>query len=451
MRLSPAKCLACVLIVALGLRLAAGWYWQGRLDRQGSGPFGFGDSDGYWVLAHQIARGEPYQYGPEGFRVFRTPGYPVLLAPLFLLSDAPPIMWGRALSAVLDSAAVAAVGWLAWRLFNPWAGVLAAAMAAVYPGSIAAGVLVLSEAPFCPLMLLHLGLWMAAWREKGTGPICRNGPRPTFGWCPASHKLDLSPFPAIGLALAAGLAAGAATLMRPGWLLFIPFAVGIGVVFGRPRLRHLGLGAAMVVGLAAAMAPWWVRNACVTGRFVPTTLQVGASLYDGWNPKATGASDFELVEPVAKELRGQIVAADPSAAASGDWEFQLDARLRAEALDWARNNLGRAAELAAVKLLRMWNVWPNEPGMSAWPIRWGVAITYVPILALGIWGAARTLRRGWPYVLCWLPAVYFTLLHMVFVSSIRYRQPAMLGLMVLAAGVVGCWRVRDRREEKDEG
>ena len=69
----------------------------------------------------------------------------------------------------------------------------------------------------------------------------------------------------------------------------------------------------------------------------------------------------------------------------------------------------------------------------------------------GSWSAARTLRRGWPYVLCWLPAVYFTLLHMVFVSSIRYRQPAMLGLMVLAAGVVGCWRVRDRREEKDEG
>ena len=32
--------------------------------------------------------------------------------------------------------------------------------------------------------------------EKGTGPICRNGPQPTFGRCPASHKLDLSPFPA---------------------------------------------------------------------------------------------------------------------------------------------------------------------------------------------------------------------------------------------------------------
>jgi len=461
MKPSPAKCLALVLMAAFGLRLAAGWYWQGWLDGNHRGPFGFGDSEGYWVLARAIAHGEPYQYGPEGFRVFRTPGYPIVLTPvLMLVGNDPPVVWGRAFSAVLDTLAVAAVGWLAWRLFSPWAGVLAAAMAAVYPGSIAVGFLVLGEAPFCPLMLLHLGLWMAAWNACATearSPDKKRGPAPGTARC-------LSPFV---LAAGAGLAAGAATLVRPDWLLFIPFATVVGVLLGREKgtspfcrngpkgashkrwmspfpgaLPHLWLAGAMLVGLAIVMSPWWLRNARVTGRFVPTTLQVGASLYDGWNPQATGASDWTLVQPGAEEMRSQIVAADPDAALSGDWEYQLDARLRGEAIAWALSNPGRVAELAAIKLARMWNPWPNEPSMSAWPIRWGLALVYVPILALGVWGAAKTIRRGWPYVLCWLPAVYFTLLHTVFVSSIRYRQPAMLGLMVLAGGVIARWRVR---------
>ena len=103
--------------------------------------------------------------------------------------------------------------------------------------------------------------------------------------------------------------------------------------------------------------------------------------------------------------------------------------------------------MAAVKLVRMWNVWPNEAGFSAWPIRLAVALSYAPVLVLGMIGVAGTIRRGWPYVLCWLPAVYFTGLHVIFVSSIRYRQPAMLGLIVLAAGVVGSWNKGGERGE----
>ena len=191
----------------------------------------------------------------------------------------------------------------------------------------------------------------------------------------------------------------------------------------------------MLVGLIVTMMPWWIRNARLSGRFVPTTLQVGASLYDGLNPRATGASNMNFVPDSVEQLRRRAAAGEGPLGV--ELEVEQDRCFRTAVWAFVRDNPATVAKLAAVKLVRTWNLWPNEPSFSAWPIRLAVLLSYVPVLVLGIIGAAGTIRRGWPYVLCWLPAVYFTLLHMIFVSSIRYRQPAMLGLIVLGAGVVG--------------
>jgi hypothetical protein len=87
----------------------------------------------------------------------------------------------------------------------------------------------------------------------------------------------------------------------------------------------------------------------------------------------------------------------------------------------------------------MWTPWPNAAELGSWPLRLAVAVSYLPLLVAGLWGAAVTWRRGWPYRLCVLPACYFTVLHVIFVSSIRYREPAMLPLLALAAGLLDSW------------
>ncbi len=427
------KQLALILALALAVRLTVAACWQSRLD----GRFGFGDSESYWTLGRAVAGGQPYRYGSDDAEVFRTPGYPVILAPIFLLGgNEPPVMWARVESAVLGTLAVLCVWWLGRMLFDERTGLIAAAVAAFYPGAIAVGVLVLSESPFCVLMLVQLALWTLALRASEVGVA---GAKRSDAPEPLGHRLWLCRQPpgrnALLLAVAAGLAAGAATLVRPSWLLFTPMAVLISVVVCGQKLRHLRIGAAVLLGLIVAMTPWWVRNAQVTSRFVPTTLQVGASLYDGLNPAATGASDMDFVDRFAEKVRSQ--SDESQEQPSEPFEVRLDRRLRTEAIHWAMSNPTRAAKLAAVKVMRTWNIWPNEPSLSAWPVRLAVALTYTPILILGILGAAGTIRLGWPYILCWLPAVYFTMLHAVFIGSIRYRQPAMLGLIVLAAGVVG--------------
>lgn len=398
--------LLTILLVAFLLRFGVAVWWQSRVGER----FAFGDSLSYWSLAESISEGQPYVYGTYDAKIFRTPGYPILLAPLFLIwGGAPPFMAARMLGVICGTLGVWGVWWLARMLFGSRAANVAATLAAIYPGAVAMSALILSESVFCPLVILQLALWVAAWREQRRG-----------------H--------AAALAVWAGVVAGVATLVRPEWLLFTPFALVMGLLLCRDRYRQLALGAIAMLTLLVVMTPWWVRNATVSGRFVPTTLQVGVSLYDGLSPVANGGSDMQFVEPFVEQLRRE----KPST--NGDlFEYRLDRRAKSRALDWAAHNPGRTLYLTLVKFSRMWNVWPNEPSLSAWPIRLGIALIYVPVMILGIFGAIKTFGRGWPYVLCWIPAVYLTILHVIFVSSIRYRQPAMFGLIVLASGVLAIW------------
>ena len=170
------------------------------------------------------------------------------------------------------------------------------------------------------------------------------------------------------------------------------------------------------------MSPWWIRNAQIYGRFVPTALWLGASLYDGLNPEATGASDM------IPFLRDQTI-----------WpldEQDQDAELTRRAIAFARDEPGRVVELAVVKLGRYWSPWPNAEGLRSWALAIAGAVVEVPVLglmALGLWHRRRD-PRAW--VLLAGPILYFSALHAVFASSMRYRIPGEMPALGLAA--IGC-------------
>ena len=101
------------------------------------------------------------------------------------------------------------------------------------------------------------------------------------------------------IALGSGGVAGLAILVRPSWALFVPVVLCIWVIaklYDRHERTVAARGAILfMIGLALVMSPWWARNARIYGRFVPTALWMGASLYDGLNPSATGASDMDFL------------------------------------------------------------------------------------------------------------------------------------------------------------
>jgi hypothetical protein len=213
----------------------------------------------------------------------------------------------------------------------------------------------------------------------------------------------------------------------------VPFLLIAWIVWaGRGRRLAAARNAAIVaMATAAVLAPWWVRNYRLFGRFVPTALWVGASLYDGISPTATGASAMEfLAEPGIVELD----------------ETAQDAELKRRSIAFAWSDPGRVVELALIKAGRFWSPWPNAETLRDPRAGWlstAVTLPLFALTALGVWDRRRDARA---LVLLAGPLLYFLALHMVFVSSIRYRIPGFFPAFGLTA--VGWRRLVGRWDKK---
>jgi 4-amino-4-deoxy-L-arabinose transferase-like glycosyltransferase len=444
-----------LLELALALRVLAAeaveWYVRrGGPDRLCLFP----DTDIYWELACAIRAGTPYQiveWGDIPHFALRTPGYPIVLAVCQAVFGERTLAV-RLVQAVLGTFSVYLVyrfmsellpraertpsgtgmpgperyaGWgrgvLSGR--GPSSGrsaskapLFAAVLAALHPYSIFMSAILLSEAVFVPLLLATLWglavLWPRRLCATDSGPSLQEG-------CAAGRPITA--IKAALVSLGSGAAAGTAVLVRPSCTLFLPAALAIWAV-AHLRARRVGdaaRGAAIfLVGTTLVLCPWWIRNAQVYGRFVPTALWLGASLYDGLNPQATGKSDMSFLEDA------DIWPLD---------EEDQDAELSRKAVRFARENPGRTLALAIVKFGRFWSPWPNAEGIGSWPIMVAGAAIELPLFglfALGAWNRRRDLRA---WTLSAGPVLYFSVVHLFFASSMRYRLPGEMAAFAVAA------------------
>lgn len=409
--------LTLILLIAMGLRCGAAvhWHHQASPDQH---YFRLPDSHGYWTLAQQIGRGLPYEYGSPDAKIFRTPMLPLLLAPLTWIPDPYwAVLVTRLVGAVLGTVAVLGIALLAGRVGGPasfaWAGLIAAA----YPSAIGMSVVVLSEMLFLPLMVFQLLFWLDA-----TGSPSMPGP--------AANRR------AWALAFASGSIAGVASLTRPSWLLFTPCLIAAYLLWNKVGRRQTALALLALAGMCLAMNPWWIRNASITNKWVLTTLQVGPSLLDGLRSDATGASDSGMefmVDIVQRQRRLDSQSLDPL---ESTFEWRVNRLAAQEAVRWATKNPDLAFQLALRKFARIWSFWPDGKELASHWMRLVITVGSYSVLTLAVIACVRLRRLGKPLLASlWLPCLYFTALHVVFVGSIRYREPAVFLLIVLAAQV----------------
>ena len=383
------RILSAIILAAVLLRLALLTYGEQRPTR-----FDFPDSHRYLRVARNIADGR----GPidsETVRAGTDPVYPTLLAigiKLGAESDEAVFRFGRIINAAFSIIAVLIIAALARRIGGDTAGLFAAALMAIDPISLFFNGLVLTETVYVTLLLA------AVYSLSRLG-----GSRaPTF-------------------ALVAGLLLGAGALTRSTSLFLIVVLIPAAVLIARPRKRWT-CAALVLLGSAITIAPIVIRNYRLFGQFVPVRTGSGPSLMEALGSWADGGPGMDrIVYPPIPESASEV---------------ERDRICRAAAWDWAQSHPPEVIRLAFVKLGRTWSPFMHAEGYASGAYQAIAAISTLPVYLLALVGAFLLRRRPAELLLLMAPVLYFTLVHTVFVGSVRYRVPMMPMLFVLAAVAV---------------
>jgi hypothetical protein len=244
-------------------------------------------------------------------------------------------------------------------------------------------------------------------------------------------------------------------LVRPS-ALFLPVLLGVGAVWmnrpggaayqssagaAEPRRWKLPVVSTMLLLTALVLLPWAYRNHRVLGRWIWTTTNGGITLYDGFNPTATGASDQSF-------LRDMTWLHYPN-----QNEVGRSIYLSNLARQWVIENPEKALWLGVVKIGRTWSPMPlsKEYGGQLRYVLVGLfySLPLDVLIIVGLMSApagARLTRSAKVFLL--LPALYFTAVHALSVGSLRYRVPVEPPMAVVAAvglaGLVAAARTRRR-------
>ncbi len=379
-----------VFVAAAVLRVAwvlVRWYQTGPALE-------FDDEQLHWQLATNLVE-QGTLVSDDGRYAARMPMYPLFLALFAWLGEV-----GILLARLAQALTGAATAWAVFRLADAALGRRAAwvggALACCDPYAIFFANLLLTEVLFT---LIAVGLVASAWRLT-------------------AQRVERNRLAVVGVALLGA----AAILTRPsaaGWIVVLWIILWC---FDSSRVRatrRLGL---YVLTLGILILPWGLRNRIVLGHPAWLGTNGGVTLYDAQGPQAKGDSDQSFLQQMPK-----LAQLD---------EVERDEALRRLAVEQMRKDWDRVLRLAGVKFQRTWSLTPNVGSYRGGVAGFVSAAFMLAVLvatAVGLW---RTRAKWKLHLLLWLPVVYFTLLHCLFVGSLRYRVPLMPFIELTAAAAL---------------
>lgn len=408
--------LAAIALGALAFRVAfvASDHLDERLGSvQGSTYVGQTDAGYYHLQANFVGDGRGF---PEPFLASidppidapggsHPPAYVVYLAG-FSAFGADSATQHLLASCLLGAATVVAIGLLGRRLASERAGLIAAALGAIYANFWLNDVGLMSESMYA--LVITLMLWAAynVWEK----PSNRN-------------------------AIVFGVAAAACALTRAEGILFVPLILLPGAFRGPGRsLRDRTLP--LLAGSTACViviAPWAIYN--LTRFEEPTLLSVGSGF-----TLVLGSCDqtYDLDSQVAGLW---TFACDPDGGIPGEWDQSVvERQARSRGLHYIRGHLDEYPRMVGIRFLRALDAYSPSGNVAynslledrdPW-LRWTGTIQYFVMLPFAAWGMVVLHRRRvslWP-VLSTLVALFLTML--LSFGLTRFRTPWDVAVVLLA-------------------
>lgn len=360
----------------------------------------------YTGTAHQFVSGDGFtSFGfpePAGTHLADHPPLTSLvLAPWVWLTGVYGDM-PRYVMAVLGAVVVLLIARIADEVGGRRVSLVAAGLAAVYPNLWVNDGLLMSET--LAALTTALVVWLALRLRRGTATVAA--------------------------AALAGICVGASGLARAELLLFLPLLV-VPVVLTLPdeaRGRRLRLAGVATLACAVTVAPWIAYNVSRFDEPVLMSLDGGTLL---------GANcDLTYYGPETGTWNGYCTIRLPGGDASDD-----SVAMRRAAFTYMGDHVGRLPAVAAARVGRLWSVFrPFDPvdryaaeGRPRWISTTGVLSLWV-VAGLAVAGGASLRRRGGGHLLVLLsPLVVVTAVSVVAYGRERFRVPAEVALIVLAA------------------
>lgn len=382
---SYARRLGAIILAAAILRICLLVYVEWHPAK-----FDFPDSHRYLRVARHIAEGRGPIDSPE-VSSGTDPVYPGILAlgiRMGATSDPAALRFGRIANAFFSCCSILFVAAIARKFRNDRAALFAAAIMSIDPILLYFTGLVLTETVFVTALLAAL------WCLTGITDATSNRRAATAGILLGISALTRSTSFFLTLAL-----------MPAAWCMSPP----------KNRSRVVALA---LVGCAIMLAPSTIRNYRLFGELVPIRTGAGASLMEALGPWADGGPGMDRI----------VYPAMPS----GANEVQRDRLCRDAALSWAREHPSETIRLAFTKLARTWSPLMHAEGHSSTNHQLIALASTIPVYLLALVGLFQLRRQKAQALLLLTPILYFTLVHMVFVGSVRYRVPMMPMLFILA-------------------